>query len=306
MLPAISGSTQQYLADLQRMNSELTEVTKQLSSGLRVTKVSDDPSAVAGIMRAQSQIDQLTQSKTNLNQVKSELESGDSALNQAMQNVESAISIASQSTASSVSPEARAELVTEVQGILDNLVKLSATSSNGRYIFSGDQDQQALYTLDATQPTGVRQLATANSTRSVTDVNGIQVWLSKTSSEIFDARNPDNSVANNNVFAAVHSLLTALQTNNNAGALASIDLLKNADAHLNQELGYYGIGQTGLTDAVEAADKSITSEQVSLGSLRDADPTTAAIELNQLTIQQQAALSAKAKVGGLNLFDFLA
>jgi flagellin-like hook-associated protein FlgL len=197
-------------------------------------------------------------------------------------------------------------LVVQVQGILTNLVNLSATSTGGRYVFSGDLDHQALYTLDPTQPTGVRQLATATSTRVITDLNGSPIWLGKTASEIFDDRNPDTTPANDNVFAAVNSLLTALQNNDPVASEASIANLKAADDHLNQELGYYGIGASRINDNLTQTTSSLESVQTNISSLRDADMATAAIQLSQLTVQQQAALSARAKVNGLNLFDFLA
>lgn len=306
MLPFLSGPNQQFLADLQRINSQLTDVSQQLSSGLRVNSVSDDPAAVESIMLNQSRIAQLTQTQSNLNNLKPELETGDTALQQAMQQVESAISIASESTSPLQTPTSMQQLTVQVQGILQNLVDLSGSSAGGRYIFSGDLDQQALYTLDPTQPTGVRQLATATNTRTVTDQNGTQIWLGKTASEIFDARDASNNPLSDNVFAAVNSLLTALQNNDSAAAEASITNLKAADGHLNEELGYYGIGQARVNDTLTTISSSLVNVQTDQSSLRDADMATAATELQQLTVQQQAALSARAKIGGTNLFDFLA
>jgi flagellar hook-associated protein 3 FlgL len=306
MLPFLSGPNQQFISDLQRMNSELTDVTKQLSSGLRVSSVADDPAAVESIMLNQSRIAQLTQTQSNLNNLKPELETGDTVLQQAMQQVESAISIASESTSPLQNPGSLQQLTIQVQGILQNLVNLSAASSGGRYIFSGDLDQQPLYALDSTQPTGVRQLATATNTRGITDANGVQVWLGKTASEIFDARDASNNPLPDNVFAAVNSLLTALTNNDSAAAEASITNLKAADSHLNEELGYYGIGQARVNDTLTSISSSLVGVQTDQSSLRDADMASAAVELQQLTVQQQAALSARAKIGGTNLFDFLA
>ena len=306
MLPYLSGPNQQFLSDLQRINSEMADVSRQLSSGLRVSSVSDDPSVVEGIMVNQSRISQLTQTQTNLNNLKPELETGDHVLTQAMQQVESAISIASESTSPLSNPTSMQQLTIQVQGILQNLVDLSGAASGGRYIFSGDLDQQALYTLDASQPTGVRQLATATNTRSITDANGTQIWLGKTASEIFDARDGSGNPASDNVFAAVNSLLTALQANDSAAAEASIANLKAADGHLNEELGYYGIGQARVNDTLTSIGSSLVSVQTAQSGLRDADMATAAVDLNQLTVQLQAALSARAKIGGTNLFDFLA
>jgi len=306
MVPFLHGSSQQFLADLERMNSQLTDVTQQLSSGYRINSVSDDPSAVESILQYQSQISRFQQVKTNLNNLLPELQTGDAALQQAMQNVESAIQVASESTSPLANANSRAQLVIQVQGILQNLVNLGASSVNGRYIFSGDLDQQPLYQVDPTQPTGVLQLAAANATRSVTDANGVQVWLGKTATEIFDHRNPDTTPANDNVFAAVNTLLTALQNNDSAAAEASIANLKAADGHLNQELGYYGIGEARLQDTLNTITTSMTSVETALSGVRDTDMTSAALELNQITVQQQAALSSRAKINGTNLFDFLA
>jgi len=306
MLPSLSGSSQQFLADLERMNSQLTDVTQQLSSGYRINSVADDPSAVETMLQYQSQISRFQQVQANLNNLKPELQTGDAALQQAMQNVESAIQIASESTSPLANANSRAQLVIQVQGILQNLVNLSASSVNGRYIFSGDLDQQPLYQVDPTHPTGVAQLASASATRSVTDANGVQVWLGKTATEIFDDRNPDSTPANDNVFNAVNTLLLALQNNDSAAAQASIANLKAADGHLNQELGYYGIGEARVADTLNGLTSAMTSVETAMSAVRDTDMPAAAMELNQLTVQQQAAYSSRSKINGMNLFDFLA
>jgi len=306
MLPSLKGPTQQFLSDLQKMTLEQNTLSEQLSSGLRVNSVSDDPGAVPQIMQMQAQIDRLQQTQTNLNSVLPELQIGDTALQQAMSNVESAVSIANKASSSQTTPASMTALATQVQGILANLVKLSNTTSNGRYIFSGDLDQQPLYALDPTQPTGVQQLATATSTRAITDSTGTTICVSKMSSEIFDNRNSGGTPASDNVFAAVNTLLTALQAGSSAGALASIANLQAADGHLNQELGYYGIGQNRITDTLSTESQTLVSIKTNLSSLRDVDMATAAVQMSQLQVQQQAALSSRAKIGGMNLFDFLA
>ncbi len=300
------GATQQYLDDLNRMQSEMTDAQRQLSSGLRVSRASDDPFAVAAILGSQSRIAQLQQSQTNLGQLKTELDSGDAALQQAIQSIDAAISLAGQAGNSTTTANQNAILAQQVQSILSRLVTLSSTNSQGRYIFSGDLDQQALYTLDPNQPTGVKQLATASSTRVVTDANGSQVWLAHTASDIFDARDTSGNPASDNVFAAVNSLLVALQANDRAGALASITGLKAANDHLNQELGHYGLGETNTADALDAAGKALVTEQQNLSGRRDADMAAAALQMQQLSTQQQAALASRAKLSKLNLFDFLA
>jgi flagellar hook-associated protein 3 FlgL len=191
-------------------------------------------------------------------------------------------------------------LAAQVQGIQQQLVNLSNTSVGGRYIFSGDSDQQAAYALDSTQPNGVQQLAAAKSTQVITDANGNPLWTPMTAQDIFDSQ------SGGNVFAAVNGLLTALQNNDSAAATASVASLNTADDYLNQQLGLIGIAENRVSDATTAASQSVTTETADLGNLRDADTAGDAVDLSQLNTQQQAALSARATMSQSNLFDFLA
>src|SRR5271157_2498597 len=306
MLPAVNGPSEQFLTDLDQIQSAMNTVQRQLSSGLRVGQASDDPSAVPSILKTQSEIAQNNQAQTDLNQVSTELQTGDSSLQQAVALMEQAITLAAQTGSPGDTATQNATLAAQVRGIQQQLVNLSNTSVNGRYIFSGDSGQQAAYAVDSTQPNGVQQLSPAKSTLAITDTNGNTLWTPITAQQVFDARNPDGSTAAGNVFAAVNTLLTALQNNDSSAATASVDSLTTADDYLNQQLGLIGIAETRVADATTAAAKSVTTEQQSLGSLRDADTAGDAVELTQLNTQQQAALSARATMSKYNLFDFLA
>ncbi|MGA9627882.1 MAG: flagellin [Bryobacteraceae bacterium] len=306
MLPAVNGPGEQFLTDLDQIQSAMNTVQRQLSSGLRVGQASDDPSAVPSILELQSEIAQNTQAQTNLNQVKTELLTGDASLQQAVTLVEQATTLAAQAASGTSTDTQNASLAAQIQGIQQQLVNLSNTTVGGRYIFSGDSDEQAAYALDSTQPNGVRQLSPATSTMAITDVNGNTLWKPMTAQQIFDARNTDGSNAAGNVFAAVNSLLTALQNNDSSAATASVESLNAADDYLNQQLGLIGIAEDRVENATTAASQSVTTETADLGTLRDADTAGDAIQLSQLNTQQQAALSARATMSQSNLFDFLA
>src|ERR1035437_1983461 len=197
MLPPINGPSEQFLTALDRIQTAMNTVQRQVSSGLRVGQASDDPSAVSSILRTQSDIASNNEAQTNLNQVKTELLTGDSALQQAVKLMDQAVTLASQAGSAQ-----NANLAAQVQGIQQQLVNISASSVNGGYIFSGDLDQQPSYALDSTQSNGVRQLSNATSTQVITDANGNPLWTPMTAQDIFDSQ------SGGNVFAAVNSLLT--------------------------------------------------------------------------------------------------
>jgi flagellar hook-associated protein 3 FlgL len=305
MLLPVNGSTQQYLDDLSRVQSGLDNVQRRLSSGFRVGKPSDDPAAIQGILKGLSQIAQDTGAQTNLDQVKTELASGDAALQQAATLLDQAVSLAMQA-ASTPGSAKFAELARETQSIQQQLVGLSRTMAGGRYIFGGDLDQSAPYAYDASQPDGVQRLTNPTSTRVIVDRGGATIWIPKTAQEIFDARNAGGSAAAGNAFAALGGLLTALEHNDVTAAAASVDSLKAAGDHLNQQLGLYGIAESRASDASDSVSRALVAEKKDLGDARDADVAGDAIQLSQLTLQQQAALAAGAKRRQNSLFDYLA
>lgn len=301
MVSGLSGSLQQYLDGLDGIQSKLNTIEAQISSGYRVNQASDDPTAVPGILNTVSQIAAETQTQSNLNQTKLELDTGDGALQSAVKLVEQAISLGSQG-ASTLSSNSQT-LIQQVQDIQQQLVGLANTQANGRYIFSGDLDQQPLYSYDST--TGVTQLATATSTRAVTDGQGDTLWVAKTAQDIFDPRNTGGSAASGNVFAAVQSLLTAMQNQDTSGAATAVDSLNQADDYLNQQLGLYGIGEDRVASALTASTSAQTSLTQQLSNLRDTDVAGTAVELSQVSLEQQAAMSAGAKISQLSLFSYL-
>jgi flagellar hook-associated protein 3 FlgL len=305
MLPSAIQSS---LNDLNQMQSQMDTLERQISSGIAVQLPSDDPSAVGSIYQTQTRIAELQQSQSDLGQVQAEQNAGDAALQQAIQVVTAAISVATQASdpgVDSTSPSLSA-LADEVQGYQQTLVNLANTTVGESYIFGGDYNQQAPYELNSSQPEGVQELTPASSTRVVTDANGSQVWLSKTAQEIFDLQNANGTAASGNVFAAINSLLTSLQNGDASAATATLPALQAASEHLNQELGYYGIGEDQVANAVQAQSSYLVTEQTNLSNLRDTNMASAATQMTQLQTQQQASLESLAKFQQLDLFQFLA
>ncbi len=305
MQPIATASNNQFLNGLERIDSALLEAQQRITSGLRVSKPSDDPAALREIISTQSHITQTTQMQANYGMVKTELQVGDSALQQAIKSLEQAVSLAMKS-AGTLSDEPANVLLSQVKDIQEQLVGLSRTVVAGRYIFSGDLDQEPLYELDSSTPAGVSRLATASTTYSVQDATGSKIWQSKTAQEIFDKRNPDGTPAEGNVFAAVAGLAEAIANRDGPAAQLAAEGLKAAEDHLNVQLGLYGIAENRLEEATALAANSVIWDQQRLSELRDTDVPAEAIRMNQATLQQQAAMSAKAKASQVSLFDFLA
>ena len=293
MFPDISGSTQAFLASLDATQLQMQQAQTQVSSGLRVQQASDDPTEIAEILQLQGDISQNQQIQSNLNGVSSELGTADSALQTAVQAVESATSLGTQGATATSTADQRPILAQQVTGILQTLVGIANTSVGGRYIFSGDQDTQPAYQVDATQPEGVKQLVSAPATLVIVDASGTSISVSKTAQEIFDAQDANGKPTAGNVFAAVNSLATALQNDDQAGISQAVISLQSADQYLNDQLAFYGQAETSISTATSVAQQFQTQETSNLSQLRDADVAKVAVQLNQDQVQNQAALSAE-------------
>jgi flagellar hook-associated protein 3 FlgL len=303
----IYGANQQYLFNLQATQTQIQQASAQLSSGYRLQDVSDDPSAVSQIYELQTQISLNQQTQSNLNDASGELSAADTALQSAISNVQSAISLAAEGATTTTTPETRAELATQVQGIQQALVSLSQTQVGNSYIFSGDQDTQPSYQLDPTAPEGVTQLLVDSSTRVIQDINGTGIAIARTASQIFDPQDSPGVPSAGNTFNAINSLLTALNDNDTDGITAAATSLQSASDYLNGQLAFYGEAENQVTNATSLAQKFLTQTQSNLGQVQDTDVPTASLALTQSQTQEQAALSVEAKIQQMpNLFSLLA
>ena len=306
MFPSISGSNQAFLANLDATQLQMQQAQAEISSGLRVQQASDDPPEIAEILQLQGDISQNQQLQSNLNGVSSDLSTADSALQTAVQAVENATSLGAEGANATATADQRTNLAQQVSGILQTLVDIANTNINGRYIFSGDLDTQPSYQYDPTQPTGVDQLISPTDTEVVVDASGTSISVSRTAQEIFDAQDSSGAPATGNVFAAVNSLVTALQNNDQAGISQAVISLQSADQYLNDQLAFYGQAETGISSALTVAQQFQTEDASNLSQLRDADVASVAVELNQEQVQNQAALSAESTIlQQRDLFSYL-
>jgi flagellar hook-associated protein 3 FlgL len=305
MIQNSSASTQRLLAALDSIQTAADQAQRQLTSGLRVERPSDAPWDLAEILQLRSGIEQNDQIQANLGLVQSEVSTADSVLQDAMTLLDYARELALRGTDAFTDAAGRASMVEEVEGILQQLVGISATTVSGRFIFGGDQDGSAPYEVDYSSPTGVNQLTTSSVTRQIQDASGMLFSAARTATEMFDARNPDGTPAETNVFAAVNSLRVALENDDITGIASALDSLKTAEDYLGLQLTYYGTVQTRVDRALDLAKNFQVQLTADLSDAQDADAVAAATALSQAQVQQQAALSAEANRPKGSLFDYL-
>ncbi len=316
MLDTINASAARFLADLERIHWRAERAQRQISSGLKVTAPSDDPDQLQALLVSRARLEDVLQIRLNLNRAKAEADSAEQALAAAMSALDQAAKVGVQGANSLTSPESRRTLATTVEGVLEQLVAITARNVEGRYLFSGDSDQVAPYTLDLAQPNGVSAYAGSDATRELVHPGGTRFALSKTAEEIFDSSTPGESI-----FAAVNALRLTLENGptvpvddpdyqNQLGAQRqavddALQQVRQSRTHLGRELAHAGIVHNRVNEAIDFAAKLELRERTALGNLQDADIAAAALELNQAGTHQDAALGARVMLPKSTLFDFL-
>jgi len=304
MTPSINPNSEIFLSNLQQIQNRIGTAERQLSSGLRVSVASDDPDQISSILQLRAQIAGVEQTQENLSNVTPQVESGENAIQQAIQVLDTATSLATEASGSTSNASQRQDEIPQVQGILQQLVSLSQTAVNGQYIFSGDLSGQPQYTL-AANGSSVQQMTQPGPAGQIQDANGLPISIGLTAQQIFDDQDANGNPTAASAFAAVTGLLTALQNDDGQGILTAVTNIQTASAHLNDESSFYGAAQNDLTAAGNSASQALIQLQQQLSNEQDADAAQSSLDLTTATTAEQAAMSAQAMLKPQSLFNYL-
>jgi flagellar hook-associated protein 3 FlgL len=304
---SIQTAANQFLSNLSALEQRLNKSNQQVSSGLRVQTVSDDPAVVSQIVQLNAHIAANNQVKTNLSQVQTEVNAAEQAINTATTLMDRAAQIATQGSSSTATVD-RGQLAQQVSDIATEMQQLADTQVAGRYVFSGDSDQTPAYKpVDfTTNPVnGVGAYQGSASTRTVVDSYGGKISISATAQDIFDGggATPGNT---NSVFQTLASLYAALMANNPTATAQAAANLVTASNYLNGQQAQYGDIQNKLSDALTAQASLDTNLRAQLSTAQDADEAQAVIQQQTDNTALTAAETAYSSFPKKSLFDYLA
>jgi flagellar hook-associated protein 3 FlgL len=298
MIRSVDSNNEAFLVALSRTADRMQRAERQVASGKRVSAPSDDPEAVATIVQLRSSLARLDQTSQNLGRAKSETDAAEQTLQTAAKLMDRASTLAAQGVNGTQTAESRQAIATEVASLMEQMVGLSRTTVEGRYIFSGDSDQTAPYTLDWTAVPPLSGYTGSPATRQIEHPNGNRMSLSRTAQQVFDGSGAAS------VFGALDALRTSLLANDVPGISQAIGLVGASSSYLNAQLASCGSAQNQVADAIDYAAKSQTQVETQLSALEEADVADAIVELQQAQTQQQAALLVRSNVLRTSLFDF--
>ena len=273
-------------------------LTNELSSGLRVGRLSDDPVASSSNVLLAASISRVDAFTTAATSNQSLLQVADSALGDVVTQVTSAISLAVGAGNGTLNAANIASTAKQVSDIRDNVAALGNTSYLGNYIFSGSAGNTKPFTTDTTTDPATTTYSGDAVTRSVSTPDGQQIAINVPGSAVFTA-------SGSNLLGTLNQLVSDLQSGNTSAVTADSSSLSDAlkTVTTQRSLIDSSLSRLNVTSAYESTQQTLVRAQQS--ELLSADPAEVATELQTASVQHQALLGVVASLDKVNLFDYL-
>jgi flagellar hook-associated protein 3 FlgL len=273
--------------NLATIIGELNKANKVVSSGKRITDLSDDPVGLAQALDIKSTLSTIAQLERNIELGESWLKSAESALDSVQDLISEARALCVQMSTATTGEEERASAASSIQNTLDEIVSLANTEINGRYIFAGTLTDSIPFNGDGSYNG---------------DNNEFTIKIGKDSTI---AVGKDGDAVFDGVFQTLSDLKDALEGNDVAGIQAAMSYLDDHFDQITVQISDIGSKLNRMEIKKGILSDSNLSHTDRLSNIEDADIAEAMIDLNAKELAYQVALASSAKVMQLSLLDYL-
>jgi flagellar hook-associated protein 3 FlgL len=277
------------VADMQTNLANYNKLTAQLSSGNKLTSLTDDPIAAVNVLNTNRQLGQISTFQTNVGMASAELSALDDFMELATGYLETAWDKAIQANTQTYGDSSLKAIKVEIDELTKTMVDLANSEYNDNYIFAGANTKTVPYTMDDNgniiyngttydNPDYIRQTEVADGVFEVINTTGDRVFGYYESKEV--TRDADGNVVTLNTDdnkyyyedgteyqGSVDDLTT--QTEETAeGVLGALKLLSNSLQMVldgDRDAGYELMNST--LDMFSDSLNTITTEQTKFGGV---------------------------------------
>lgn len=311
-----AGQTQAIIARLLDSQSKLAEAQDQVTTGLKVGKMSDDPTAASQVVRDSAALRGISQYTRNATAAGTSLDAEDSALQQLTTLLDRAKEIGVGANSATANAAARSADAAEVQQLLAQAVSIGNTKVGDNYLFGGasndgrppfDPTQATFVPTDPATTAGGAPVPRYPQGQLAVDVGagGQTVTGAHDGTTIFLGTTNGSPDSSKGILAALRQLqgaLTGSDTSQISGAMTAVD---GAFDTLQVHVGELGARQ----NQVDAVKTGLTALQSTLtqqkSDLSEVDTAQAYTEMVARQTAYQTAMLASSKVMGLSLTEYL-
>ena len=292
-----AGQFRDAAISIERASERLADYQRQVSSGRRMDRVSDDPAATTAALGERGKLAQNDQYSRTTDSAYSRLTIVDTALSDIVTKLTAAQVAGNSALGSSVTDTQRAAAAQQLAGLKQAVVDDFNTSFQGSFVFAGTKSTTRPYAVGAG---GVVAPYAGGLTPVQVDIDeGRAVTIGFDGNAIAKGSDPDD------VFTTFDNLIAAVNAGDGTGILSGLAALTNVFARVTAaQSGVGGSMQALDSEKVRlSATKLATKDRLS--KLEDANMADAITGMQQADTAYKAALGATASMAKLSLMDYL-
>jgi flagellin-like hook-associated protein FlgL len=122
---------------MQQSQQNLADAEQQVSTGLRVNNLSDDPTASANMVTSLASSASVDQYTKNVTSVLPQMQTADSAISSIVTSLNSAITLGTSGASSNGVTANKQSIATQVETVLSSVISQANTAYQGVYVFGG-------------------------------------------------------------------------------------------------------------------------------------------------------------------------
>jgi len=287
---------------LQSNLQSIDRLNEDISSGIRLRKMSDDPTSAGEVVRIGSSMRAITQFRRNVDLGLSRAGAEEVVLNQLTNGLGRAIELGVAQSSGTVNAQTRLMVKTEVDQLITYAVGLGNTKLGDDYLFAGTRAGEQPFRVPPTPADGFSAL-----TVGVTPVNPSGATSLEINDGVFmtPSHNGTEVFLSTDTLEALRALSTALGNNDVPAIQAATDRVTAADSQLQNVLGAQGARINEMENARTNLDGIEFNLKAFRADLRDTEVDKAMAELVGKQTLYQAAMSATSRILGLSLANYL-
>jgi flagellar hook-associated protein 3 FlgL len=283
---------------LDQTQATQEQLSSELSSGLRVTSIGNDPVAAGQnvqLLNSIQQDDSFTQTNSLTQGL---LQVTDSTLGSVVTQLNQAISLATQANNGTMNSSDLKAISSEIAGIRDEVLSLANTNYQGQYVFGGSQTSTAPFTLDNTTSPATVTYNGDSDVNNLVSPTGQSIQLNLPGNQVFTS-----STAS--VLGTLNNLIADYASGTAGSGVADTATLNSALNYVSQQRVTIDNSITRLNDASGAASEQATQLTAVQTNLMQADIPSVSTQLSLVQSQQSALISVIAALGQGSLFDHI-
>ena len=287
---------------LQANLQGLDRIREDISSGIRLRKMSDDTTSGGELVRIGSSMRALSQFKRNVDSGIARATAEESVLDQLTNALTRGIELGIAQASATANPQSRLIVKAEVDQLINFSANLGNTRIGDEYLFGGNRAGEAPFATPApvtgsfsrltlagnpVNPSGNISLEIGDNTFVTPTHNGTQVFI------------------DTDALDALRALSTALGNNDPTAIQAAADRITTANSNVQSLIGTQGARINELDTASVSHNLMELNLKAFRSDLRDTEIDKAMVELVGRQTLYQAAMSATSRILGLSLANYL-